>query len=91
MILIDAGQRTGEHLLQVMLHHFRRIHAAKRGFHRQAAVASQDISSYFNSLNAISSCRSNCGMLHLCCSKKRSIIPRRKPTRKRAPTFVDAP
>jgi hypothetical protein len=39
VVRTDARAAEGEHLLQAMLHHFRRIHAAKRSFRGRAASA----------------------------------------------------
>jgi hypothetical protein len=55
---------AGEHLLQAVLQHFRRIHAAKRSFRGAGAFAFSIYVRYFSELTAISVTRSNCGMLH---------------------------
>jgi hypothetical protein len=69
---IRTGARAadGDILLQAVLHNFRRIHAAKRGFRGRMAAASVIYVSYVKGLSAIPLHRSNCGMLHLCCSKR---------------------
>jgi hypothetical protein len=41
MALIASRGAAGEHLLQAMLHNFRRIHAAKRSLRGRTATASK--------------------------------------------------